>query len=158
MELNIKNVDPLPIQRELLEIYKRAYRGWEEYAYPTDRRILDYIKWLRKRAPEGFLVAFVNERPTGFIVVDYDWVDYTGEEVGEIHEIVVDPEFQDKGIGKRLLITGLDVLRAKGRRKFSLWVGKGNTKAQTIYKNLGFRVLEERWNTWVRMVKDEKDI
>ncbi len=158
MEIKIKNINLSPIQKELLEVYKRAYSEWEEYSYPTNRRILDYIKWLGKRAPEGFLVALVDEKPIGFVGVDYNWVDYTGENVGEIHELVVDPEFQNRGIGKRLFLTGLDILRNKGHKKFRLLVGKRNIKAQRLYENLGFRVVEERWNTWVRMAKEEKDV
>jgi len=70
MDLLIKNVDPRPIRRKLLEIYKRAYWGWEEYAYRTNRESLEYLKWLQKRAPEGFLMAFLEERPIGFVAVD----------------------------------------------------------------------------------------
>ncbi len=154
MEFIIRNVDLQPIQRELLEIYKGAYREWEQYAYRMDRRILDYFKWLRKRAPEGFLVAFADERPIGFIAVDYHWIDSNGETIGEIHELAVDPAFQNRGVGRWLLLAGLGVLRAKGHRKFRLWVGKKNTKAQAFYKKLGFRE-EEHWSTWVRMLREE---
>ncbi|HXG30435.1 MAG TPA: GNAT family N-acetyltransferase [Thermodesulfobacteriota bacterium] len=153
MWFSIRNVDPRPILRELLEVYKRAYEEWEEYAYHTDRRILDYIKWLGKRAPEGFLVAFVDGRPVGFVAVDYNWIDYKGDPVGEIHELVVDPEFQYKGIGKGLLLAGLNVLVERGCRRFGLWVGKGNIRAQSLYRSLGFRI-EERGGVWIRMVKD----
>lgn len=144
MDLLIKNVDPRPIRRKLLEIYKRAYWGWEEYAYRTNRESLEYLKWLRKRAPEGFLVAFLEERPIGFVAVDDHWIDYTRERIGEIHELVVDPAFQERGIGKQLFLAGLEALRAKGHRRFGLWVGKQNTKAQALYKKLGVRE-EERW-------------
>ncbi len=157
MELYIKNVDPQTIQRELIEIYKRAYKGWEEYAYKMDRSIRDYIKWLRKRAPEGFLVAFVDGEPVGFIAVDYNWIDYPSEPIGEIHELVVNPEFQNRGIGKRLLLAGLDVLQRKGHKKFKLWVGKKNTKAQSLYKRFGFREEEHR-NNWIRMVKEVNNL
>ena len=100
MGFSIRNVDPQPIQQDLLEVYK-------------------------------------------------------GDSVGEIHELVVDPEFQDRGIGKRLLLTGLEVLIEKGCRRFSLWGGKRNIKAQTLYGNLGFRI-EGQGNVWVRMVIDQK--
>lgn len=154
MDLLIKNVDPRPIKWELLEIYKRAYQGGEEYAYRTDREILDYFTWLRRRAPEGFLVAFLEERPIGFVAVDDRWIDYTGERIGEIHEWAVDPSFQGRGIGKRLFLAGLDLLRAKGHQKFGLWVGEKSTKALAFYRKLGFQE-EGRWGIWVRMIKDE---
>jgi len=135
-------------------MYKQAYQGWEEYAYRTDQEILGYLKWLQKRAGSGFLVAFLEGRPVGFVVVDDRWVDDTGERIGEIHELVVDPLFQERGIGKQLFLAGLKALRAKGQRKFGLWVGERNAKARTLYKNLGFRE-EGQWGVWVRMIKEE---
>lgn len=154
MDLIIKSVDPRPIKGELLEIYKRAYRGWEEYAYREDREILDYFTWLRKRAAEGFLVAFWEERPLGFVAVDDRWIDSTGERIGEIHEWAVDPTFQGRGIGKRLFLAGLEVLRTKGHKRFGLWVGEKNTKAQAFYERLGFR-RKGQWGIWIRMIKEE---
>ncbi|RMF91643.1 MAG: GNAT family N-acetyltransferase [Nitrospinota bacterium] len=154
MPVIIKNVDPRPIQRQLMTIYKRAYEGWEEYAYQSNRDIIDYLRWLRKRAPEGFLVAFMQEKPIGFIGVDYRWIDSRGEAIGEIHELALDPDFQAQGIGKQLFLAGLEVLRAKGHRRFGLWVGEKNTRAQALYTRFGFRI-QERRGIWIRMVKEE---
>lgn len=151
----IQNVDPRPRIKEFVAVYERAYEGLEIYAYRRESEVIWYLKWLHKRAPEGFLAALAGGKPVGFIAVDYRWVDYRGRPTGEIHEFVVDPSFQGRGIGKRLCLAWLDVLRAKGHRWFGLWVGEHNTRAQSFYEKLGFRKVGQ-WGIWIRMEKEDK--
>lgn len=155
MEIVIRNADFRHFEKELIELYKRAYSGWSEYAFRSDRKIHYYLRWLRKRCPEGFLIAFADGKPVGFIAVDYNWVGVGGKRVGELHELAVDPEFQNQGIGTKLVLAGMDVLRAKGHKRFELWVGYQNDKAISLYKKLGFKS-KELWDVWIRMTKDEE--
>ncbi|MDR5695385.1 MAG: GNAT family N-acetyltransferase [Armatimonadota bacterium] len=154
-ELVIENVDPRSMIKVLVEIYRRAYAGIEVYAYRRTPDIVGYMKWLYKRAPDGFLAAFLGGEPVGFIAVDDRWMDHHGKPIGEIHEFAVDPTFQGQGIGTRLCLAGLEVLRNKGHRRFGLWVGEYNTKAQRFYEKLGFRKVGQ-WGIWIRMEKEEE--
>lgn len=138
---------------DLIEIYKRAYASMPNYAYTSDGEIEHYIQWLKKRAGDGFLVARVWSRPVGFIAVDDSWRTWYGEEVGEVHELVVDPAYQGKGVGKQLLRAGIDFLKNRGVRTIELWVGEKNDKAHDFYRREGFRE-DGKWGKWLRMIKD----
>ncbi len=155
LQLRIRHEELRPILSRLVALYRRAYAGLEQYAYRTDREIAEYLRWLYKRDPEGFLVARLDGELVGFIATDARWVDYSGERIGEIHELAVDSRVQGRGIGKALCLAGLEVLRSRGHRKFGLWVGEGNTRAQALYEKFGFRKVGQ-WGIWVRMVKDER--
>lgn len=152
---SIRNEDPRPILPQLVGVYRRAYAGLEQYAYRTDREVTEYLRWLYRRDPDGFLVAWLEEKPVGFIATDAHWVDYHGDRIGEIHELAVDGQAQGRGIGKALCLAGLEALRSRGHRRFGLWVGEGNTRAQGLYGKLGFRKVGQ-WGIWVRMIKDER--
>lgn len=136
-----------------MAVYRRAYRGLEAYAYRTDREVTEYLRWLYKRDPEGFLVASLDEEVVGFIATDARWVDYQGERIGEIHELAVDDRYQGRGIGRALCLAGLGYLRDRGHRRFGLWVGESNLRAQALYEKLGFRKVGQ-WGIWIRMIKD----
>jgi mycothiol synthase len=152
---SIHHEDLRPILPQLVALYRQAYRGLEEYAYRTDREVAEYLRWLYKRDPQGFLVARLDGELVGFIATDARWVDYSGERIGEIHELAVDGRVQGRGIGKALCLAGLDALRSRGHRRFGLWVGEQNTRAQRLYEKLGFKKIGQ-WGIWVRMIRDER--
>ncbi len=152
MRLRIRNVT-LDDMDDFVEVYRLAYRGLEEYAYTKTRDIRSYFRWLMNRDEKGFFVAEVDGKPVGFVACDANWVSFfENEEVGEIHEIFVHPNWQGRGIGSTLLLRALDYARERGRRIAGLWVGVGNLKARRFYEKFGF---EERgcWGKWLRMVK-----
>lgn len=140
---------------DMAAVYQRAYKGLEKYAFKHKKSISGYLKWLRKRTPEGFIVARAGDRLVGFVVVDPSWLTYDGQVVGEIHELAVDPEFQGQGLGKGLLLSGLELLRSRGTVQYELWVGEENYHAQSLYLHLGFEK-KAKWYHWVRMIKTDK--
>ncbi|NPA32806.1 MAG: GNAT family N-acetyltransferase [Aquificae bacterium] len=136
---------------KLVELYLKAYKGLEEYAYTHPKDVKSYMEWLVRRDPEGFLVAETGGKPVGFIGADANWFSRReGKLVGAVHEIVVDPEYRSRGIGKALMRSALDYFKKRGRDTAELWVGDKNTRAINFYKKLGFRE-EGRYNYWIRM-------
>jgi len=139
-------------RKRLAEIYRRAYRGLEAYAYTSLWEVRSYLRWLYRGDPEMFLVAYEGGEPVGFISGHRYWHDRQLGEVGNIHELVVDPDFQGMGIGKALLSEALR--RFSGDHgKVMLWVGEGNEKARKLYLKLGFREVG-RAGVWIKMVKE----
>ncbi|ACX52763.1 GCN5-related N-acetyltransferase [Ammonifex degensii KC4] len=127
------------LKKYLVNLYLSAYAPFPEYAYTHPREVKGYLRWLFQHSQGGFLVALVEGIPAGFISTDPEWEDHwLGERVGEIHEIVVDPAHQQKGIGSLLLQRGIQFLKERGCRTVGLWVGVGNTKAQNFYRKHGF--------------------
>jgi ribosomal protein S18 acetylase RimI-like enzyme len=136
--------------RSFVEIYREAYEGLEEYAYTTNREIKSYFRWLMGRDANGFFLAEINS-PIGFIACDTNWIDFEMNEVGEIHELFVHPDWMRRGVGRALLMSGLSYIKSRGRSIAKLWVGVTNLKARRFYKRIGFRE-EGSWGRWVRMV------
>lgn len=137
---------------DLVHLYERAYATLPEYGYHLPQRIEGYIRWLFRGDPKGFFVAFFDGRVAGFIGVHARWWE-DGELFGEIHEFVVDPELQGKGIGTALFAHALAYLEGSGRRKIGLWVGEKNEHAITFYLRRGFHRVGQ-YGKWVRMVKE----
>ncbi len=147
----IKGEEELSI---LEKIYSEGYRGLEEYAYTHPEDIKAYMRWLYRRDPEGIFLAKEKDKVVGFVAGDANWFSKRAKKhVGAIHEIVVLPEYQGKGIGKRLMETVINYFKEKGLNTAELWVGDENFRAREFYKKLGFKE-EGQFNYWIRMVKD----
>jgi GNAT superfamily N-acetyltransferase len=138
-------------EREMMAVYRSAYKGLEEYAYTEPMDIKRYIEWLRKGDPDGLMVAELNGKIVGFAGVHLGWHDKRIGMTAELHELVVAEEWKGKGIGKALMMAVLSYARSHGYSRVSLWVGEGNTYAQQWYKGFGFVELGRAYG-WIRMV------
>ncbi|MGC8777610.1 MAG: GNAT family N-acetyltransferase [Candidatus Caldatribacteriaceae bacterium] len=138
----------------LIGVYEKAYRDLPEYGYHERERIRGYLSWLWRGDPAGFLVALDRERIAGFISVHGEWEE-GGEIIGEIHEFVVDPEYQARGVGNILFRAALQYAQRKGRTRIGLWVGEKNRKAIEFYVRRGFQKKEQK-GKWIRMSREVK--
>ncbi len=137
---------------ELVALYQRAYESLPEYGYHHPERIRSYILWLWCGDPQGFMVAMSGEKVVGFIGVHGTWEE-EGELWGEIHEFVVHPDYQKRGIGNLLFERALLYVQERGRKKCGLWVGVKNERAFEFYRKHGFAP-HGQWGKWIRMVKE----
>lgn len=75
-------------------------------------------------------------------------VGYAGSQLvldeAHITALAVDPDFQRRGIGEKLIGTLLDDLKGKEVKHYSLEVRSSNQKAQSLYAKLGFQVMAVR--------------
>ena len=61
-----------------------------------------------------------------------------------IGTIAVHPNFRRRGIGRKLLLHGLQKLQAQGARSVYLEVRRSNTAAQSLYREFGFSLTTVR--------------
>lgn len=144
---------PLSSAADLVDLYLRAYQPLGDYYYRHRAEVKAYLRWLRHRDPNGSFIAYDGERPVGFIAVDPRW----DHDTGAVHELVVDPAYQGRGLGRALLGYGMAYLRSRGCRQCELWVGEHNERARALYRSLSFAE-NGRWGKWIRMVRSLEDL
>ncbi|XRP96724.1 KEOPS complex subunit Pcc1 [Methanocaldococcus sp. 16A] len=148
----IRNVTKDDLNK-FLELYYKAYRGFDKYYYKKKKWARWYFKWLMRRDEDGFFVYEMEGKPIGFVACDCNWIsNIEKREVAEIHEIFVAPDFRGKGIGTALINKAIEYAKKRGRNIVELWVGVENKKAIEFYKKLGFEE-KEVVKEWLRMVK-----
>ena len=124
-----------------LRVNDRAFAGHPEqsgWSIATLRRRMEE-PWFE---PEGFRLAFADgSRPDDGALAGFCWTKRHDPEVGEIFVIGVDPDHQGLGLGRSLVVAGLDSLAGRGTTTGMLYVDAANVAAVGLYESLGFRVV-----------------
>lgn len=143
---------PLPVSHEPLAIPVRPFRpGEDEEAWlvVNNRAFAGHpeqgtwtLETLRARErqpwfdPQGFLLHEVDGRLAAFCWTKVHAGSPTA--LGEIYVVAVDPDFQGQGLGRALVLAGLDHLARRGLATAMLYVDRANRPARSLYESLGF--------------------
>ena len=87
--------------------------------------------------PEGFLLHERDGRLAGFC---WTKVHDGDPPLGELYVLAVHPDFQGRGLGRSLVIAGLQRLEDQGLATAMLYVEASHRSALGLYEKLGFRV------------------
>jgi ribosomal protein S18 acetylase RimI-like enzyme len=101
----------------------------EPTAYPKSQ-----LAYLTLKANSTSLVETENGKLHGFIIVTYR----NGSCVGSVETIDVDPQFQNRGVGKRLLAAAEENMKQRGMRFSRLETSEGNQTALNLYQKAGY--------------------
>jgi mycothiol synthase len=119
-------------EARLTRIQNRSFA--EHWGYnPNTVATTTYRMNIRHGSPEDVVLAYEGDKVTG-----YCWTEKTGEREGRIYMLGVDPDYQGRGIGRRLLLAGLAHLSNKGTSVAVLTVDSENQAACTLYRSVGF--------------------
>jgi mycothiol synthase len=145
---------PLPIEDTHARVETRSFRpGEDEQAWlvVNNRAFASHPEqgdWSLDTLLEREAEAWFD--PHGFLLHERDgrlaascWTKVHREEnppQGEIYVISVDPDFQGLGLGRALVLAGLDYLAGAGLTVGMLYVDAANQTAVALYRALGFTV------------------
>ena len=70
---------------------------------------------------------------------------------------IVDPEFQNAGLGKRLISRAVEFCKAKNYPKIFLWTFEGLDAARRLYERQNFRLCEtHEVHQWGQHIREQK--
>ncbi|TFC87748.1 mycothiol synthase [Cryobacterium sp. TMT3-29-2] len=94
----------------------------------------------RQAEPWFSAVDFLVAREAGIErMIGYNWVKIEPDSpVGEIYVVGVHPDAAGRGVGRRLMLAGLDRLRERGCRTADLYVEADSAAAVALYRSIGF--------------------
>lgn len=132
LNLRYKKADDTDIDFLLNLRMKTMNPHYETSGLPTDRETtLQRVLYQFEKAD----IIFLDNQPIGLLKVDRTFTNI------EVLQLQIDPSQQGKGLGKKILSDILEEASLAGKT-VSLSVLKTN-KAQHLYKNLGFRIVDE---------------
>ena len=80
------------------------------------------------------------------------------ENTAQLRWFAVAPRYQGKGVGKKLMDVAMEFCQERHYTHIYLWTVDILKSARQLYKNYGFTLNEEKWNTeWIREpLKEER--
>lgn len=110
-------------------------KGWE------DRLRLDIISEVSNESDWGLVI----EEGGSLIGVCHggpyrDWsTEGVNQGVAKVTGLAIDPELWDRGYGRELLTSALDLMRDRGFEQARLWVEINNARAIRLFESVGFK-------------------
>ena len=131
-------------EKEVIELWRRC-----NLVYPQNNPRRDIERKMEVN-PELFLVGLVDEKVVASVMGGYEghrgWVNY----------LAVDPDYQRKGLGRRIMSAVEDKLLKLGCPKLNLQVRAGNETAMVFYKKIGFKT-EDVVSMGKRLIEDNPE-
>ena len=91
------------------------------------------VQKMLERNPGLFLIGKINDRVIAVVEGGYD-----GRR-GYVHHLAVDPEFQKKGYGSKIMLELTQRFRQYNVYKIHLFIEKDRKKVVSFYKKLGWK-------------------
>lgn len=134
----------VPLRRRHLRSVIRI----ESQVYPRPWSLPLFLSEINLRGSRYYVAARVEEQ-----VVGYAGVMFAADEA-HVTNIAVDPAWQRRQIGTRLLLQLARESRSRGVRHLTLEVRVSNVAAQTMYAKFGFRTAGIRKNYYAESRED----
>jgi ribosomal protein S18 acetylase RimI-like enzyme len=151
--MNIRPATPadVPIVAKMVDQLAAVHEGWDAVRYDYKRDVGDmYRRWLATRADDPksvFLVAeherLMAEAPhlVGFIVgtIEKPIPIYRIENFGFIHDLWVDEQYRNEGLGRQMTMLAVEKFREMGVKQVRLETAAANDVARKLFESCGFR-------------------
>jgi ribosomal protein S18 acetylase RimI-like enzyme len=104
----------------------------------------DYASFLGSQLDDPHVVVLVAEHDGQVIgyayaaIEGYDYMSLRGP-AAVLHDLIVDPEYRGRGVGRLLLNATLSYLTSQGAPRVVLSTAERNEAAQRLFERMGFR-------------------
>jgi ribosomal protein S18 acetylase RimI-like enzyme len=116
----------------------------QRFIRTRDRTPADYALFLVSQLEKPDVIVLVADDNGDVIgysygtVEGYDYMSLRGP-AGVVQEVVVDPEFRNRGVGRLLLDATLAALESRGVPRVVLTTAEGSEPARRLFTRAGFR-------------------
>ncbi len=127
-------------EEALTEAQNAAFTGTWGFCPNTVEQIYRRVRY-STTDPDGIVLLEDRGR-----VIGYNWTSraQVGDEiVGRVEMTGIHPDYRGKGLGKAVVLGGLQYVMDQGGTAMELEVDAGNPAASRLYTSLGFRVVRE---------------
>ena len=122
-------------------VYYKEYWGLDHsFEAQVGREVSDFISLFDKKK-DGLWNAVSGNDFAGCIAIVRDR-DHPDD--ARLRWYIVDPRYQERGIGRALITKAIDFSKESGYKRIYLWTFEGLNRAQSIYEQNGFRLAEVR--------------
>jgi ribosomal protein S18 acetylase RimI-like enzyme len=145
VEIRAAKPEDVPNVLPMVEKIAALHEQWDsaKYGYlpnPSQR----YSRWMATRATDPrsvFLVAETQGRLVGFIVatVEKEIPIYRLDEYGFIHDLWVEPEYRNEGVGRQMTMLLIERFREVGVKQIRCDTAAKNETARKLFESCGFR-------------------
>ncbi len=117
-------------ENTVIELWHRCnlVRSWNNPKKDIERKL--------RVNPELFLVGLIEDKIVATVMGGYEghrgWINY----------LAVDPVYQRKGLGRRIMVAVEVKILAMGCPKINLQIRKDNLTAVNFYENIGYKMDE----------------
>lgn len=133
---------------DLAQIVRLLGGQFEEHDIPSTEEGLGRAVsgMLSDPARGDILLAQVGDRAVGVAVFAYSWTLEHGGLSCWLDELYVEPGLRSSGIGRALLLRGIEHVKGRGAAAIDLEVVEGHERAARLYEREGFRRRDRvRW-------------
>lgn len=129
----------------IVALYLEDHEGPVDMSPARAARQVGEILSLQERAdpPVQALMILRDQEAVGYLLIASFWSNEFGGRTLYIDELFVQPSWRGKGVGTESLMLLQYWSESKGVQRLSLEVNRGNARAESLYRRLGFRS-EER--------------
>lgn len=103
---------------------------------------------------DGLWAATANDKFAGAVAIDGQHAMTDG---ARLRWFIVDPQFQDAGLGNRLISRAIQFCRDRNYSKIFLWTFEGLDAARRLYERQNFRLREtHEVDQWGQRITEQK--
>jgi ribosomal protein S18 acetylase RimI-like enzyme len=111
------------------------------FVVPEINAFLEFFESELARAETVLLIAEDRKIPVGyaFVRMEAASIEALSEPSAWLHDLYVDPQFRNQGVGRQLISKAIEAARRLGSRSLMLGVSPANASAIRLYERLGLR-------------------